>query len=161
MRDHTATTGATLFNPIFLNRQTCICAGPRRGVVVRTFPARADRAQGPNPTKDSQSHRRRFSPRASAAARQLSEVLEISKAVTATCSDLRDARRREKTRWEPHAVLNETQRCLIGAYFLHEYCRGRRPVQSAHRAHPISPARRERLSVHMTCVLSAKGTSRH
>ena len=22
---------------------------------------------------------------------------------------------------EPHAVLNKTQRCLIGAYFLHEY----------------------------------------
>jgi len=57
-----------------------------------------------------------------AAARQLTEVLEnfqdrhrnLLEAFETRAAEMEEA-------LEPHAVLNKTQRCLIGAYFLHEY----------------------------------------
>ena len=59
---------------------------------------------------------------AGAAIRQLAEVLEnfdgrhrnLLASFETRAAEMEDA-------LEPHAVLNKTQRCLIGAYFMHEY----------------------------------------
>ena len=59
---------------------------------------------------------------AGAAIRQLAEVLEnfdgrhrnLLASFESRAAEMEDA-------LEPHAVLNKTQRCLIGAYFMHEY----------------------------------------
>jgi predicted GH43/DUF377 family glycosyl hydrolase len=57
-----------------------------------------------------------------AAARQLSEVLENFEGRHRNLLEIFEARAAEmEDALEPHAVLNKTQRCLIGAYFLHEY----------------------------------------
>jgi len=57
-----------------------------------------------------------------AAARQLTEVLENFEGRHRNLLEIFEARAAEmEEALEPHAVLNKTQRCLIGAYFLHEY----------------------------------------
>jgi predicted GH43/DUF377 family glycosyl hydrolase len=57
-----------------------------------------------------------------AAARQLSEVLENFDGRHRNLLEIFETRAAEmEEALEPHAVLNKTQRCLIGAYFLHEY----------------------------------------
>jgi predicted GH43/DUF377 family glycosyl hydrolase len=57
-----------------------------------------------------------------AAARQLSEVLENFEGRHRNLLEIFEARALEmEEALSPHAVLNKTQRCLIGAYFLHEY----------------------------------------
>ena len=57
-----------------------------------------------------------------AAARQLTEVLENFEGRHRNLLGIFEARAAEmEEALEPHAVLNRTQRCLIGAYFLHEY----------------------------------------
>jgi predicted GH43/DUF377 family glycosyl hydrolase len=57
-----------------------------------------------------------------AAARQLSEVLENFEGRHRNLLEIFESRAVEmEEALEPHAVLNKTQRCLIGAYFLHEY----------------------------------------
>jgi predicted GH43/DUF377 family glycosyl hydrolase len=57
-----------------------------------------------------------------AAARQLTEVLENFEGRHRNLLEIFEARAAEmEEALEPHAVLNRTQRCLIGAYFLHEY----------------------------------------
>ena len=56
------------------------------------------------------------------AARQLTEVLENFEGRHRNLLEIFEARAAEmEEALEPHAVLNKTQRCLIGAYFLHEY----------------------------------------
>ena len=59
---------------------------------------------------------------AGVAARQLAEVLENFEGRHRNLIEIFEARAAEmEEALEPHAVLNTTQRCLIGAYFLHEY----------------------------------------
>ena len=59
---------------------------------------------------------------AGAAARQLTEVLDNFEGRHRNLLEIFEARAAEmEEAFEPHAVLNKTQRCLIGAYFLHEY----------------------------------------
>ncbi len=59
---------------------------------------------------------------ADVAARQLTEVLENFEGRHKNLIDIFEARAAEmEEALNPHAVLNKTQRCLIGAYFLHEY----------------------------------------
>jgi predicted GH43/DUF377 family glycosyl hydrolase len=56
------------------------------------------------------------------AARQLTEVLENFQDRHRNLLETFETRAAEmEEALEPHAVLNKTQRCLIGAYFLHEY----------------------------------------
>ena len=57
-----------------------------------------------------------------AAARQLTEVLENFEGRHRNLLEIFETRAAEmEEALEPHAVLNKTRRCLIGAYFLHEY----------------------------------------
>jgi len=57
-----------------------------------------------------------------AAARQLTEVLENFEGRHRNLLEIFETRAAEmEEALQPHAVLNKTQRCLIGAYFLHEY----------------------------------------
>lgn len=57
-----------------------------------------------------------------AAARQLNEVLENFEGRHRNLLEIFESRAAEmEDALEPHAVFNKTQRCLIGAYFLHEY----------------------------------------
>jgi predicted GH43/DUF377 family glycosyl hydrolase len=57
-----------------------------------------------------------------AAARQLTEVLENFEGRHRNLLEIFETRAAEmEEALEPHAVLNKTQRCLVGAYFLHEY----------------------------------------
>lgn len=57
-----------------------------------------------------------------AAARQLADVLENFEGRHRNLLEIFEARAAEmEDALEPHAVLNRSQRCLIGAYFLHEY----------------------------------------
>jgi predicted GH43/DUF377 family glycosyl hydrolase len=59
---------------------------------------------------------------AGAAARQLTDVLENFEGRHRNLLEIFEARAAEMDEVvEPHATLNKTQRCLIGAYFLHEY----------------------------------------
>jgi predicted GH43/DUF377 family glycosyl hydrolase len=59
---------------------------------------------------------------AGAAARQLTEVLENFEGRHRNLLEIFEARANEmEEAMGPHATLNKTQRCLIGAYFLHEY----------------------------------------
>jgi predicted GH43/DUF377 family glycosyl hydrolase len=59
---------------------------------------------------------------AEAAGKQLAEVLENFEGRHKNLLEIFEARAAEmEDAFEPHAVLNKTQRCLIGAYFLHEY----------------------------------------
>ena len=57
-----------------------------------------------------------------AAVQQLTEVLENFEGRHRNLMAIFEARASEmESALEPHASLNKTQRCLIGAYFLHEY----------------------------------------
>jgi len=59
---------------------------------------------------------------AAAATRQLQEVLENFEGRHRNLLEIFEARAMEmEDALTPHAVLTKTQRCLIGAYFLHEY----------------------------------------
>lgn len=56
------------------------------------------------------------------AARQLTEVLENFEGRHRNLLEIFEMRAAEmEEALEPHALLNKTQRCLVGAYFLHEY----------------------------------------
>lgn len=57
-----------------------------------------------------------------AAARQLTEVLENFEGRHRNLLEIFETRAAEmEEALAPHAALNKTQRCLVGAYFLHEY----------------------------------------
>jgi predicted GH43/DUF377 family glycosyl hydrolase len=107
-----------------LNRQILHLRPDPARVVVRPFKP-ATEPRDLNPTDKTRANHivgrvLRLEP--GAAARQLTEVLEnfqdrhrnLLEAFETRAAEMEEA-------LEPHAVLNKTQRCLIGAYFLHEY----------------------------------------
>src|SRR5580765_7538360 len=116
--------GATLSQSRFLNRQTLHLRPDPTRVVVRPFKP-ATEPRDLNPTDKTRANHivdrvLRLEP--GVAARQLTEVLENFEGRHRNLLEIFEARAAEmEDALEPHAVLNKTQRCLIGAYFLHEY----------------------------------------
>jgi predicted GH43/DUF377 family glycosyl hydrolase len=92
--------------------------------VVRPFKP-ATEPRDLNPTDKSRANRivdRVLGLEAGAAARQLKEVLENFEGRHRNLLEVFEARAVEmEDALVPHAALNRTQRCLVGAYFLHEY----------------------------------------
>jgi predicted GH43/DUF377 family glycosyl hydrolase len=107
-----------------LNRQILHLRPDPARVVVRPFKP-ATEPRDLNPTDKTRANHivgrvLRLEP--GAAARQLTEVLENFEGRHRNLLEIFEARAAEmEDALEPHAVLNKTQRCLIGAYFLHEY----------------------------------------
>ncbi len=108
----------------FLNRQILHLRPDPARVVVRPFKP-ATEPRDLNPTDKTRANHivgRVLRLEAGAAARQLSEVLENFEGRHRNLLETFETRAAEmEEALEPHAVLNKTQRCLIGAYFLHEY----------------------------------------
>ena len=108
----------------FLNRQILHLRPDPARVVVRPFKP-ATEPRDLNPTDKTRANHivgRVLGLEAGAAARQLTEVLENFEGRHRNLLEIFEARAAEmEEALEPHAVLNKTQRCLIGAYFLHEY----------------------------------------
>jgi predicted GH43/DUF377 family glycosyl hydrolase len=108
----------------FLNRQILHLRPDPARVVVRPFKP-ATEPRDLNPTDKTRANHivgrvLRLEP--GVAARQLTEVLENFEGRHRNLLEIFEARAAEmEEALEPHAVLNKTQRCLIGAYFLHEY----------------------------------------
>lgn len=108
----------------FLNRQNLYLRPDPARVVVRPFrPATEPRDL--NPTDKARANHivgRVVGLEPEAAARQLTEVLENFEGRHRNLLEIFETRAAEmEEALEPHAVLNKTRRCLIGAYFLHEY----------------------------------------
>jgi predicted GH43/DUF377 family glycosyl hydrolase len=107
-----------------LNRQILHLRPDPARVVVRPFKP-ATEPRDLNPTDKTRANHivgrvLRLEP--GVAARQLTEVLENFEGRHRNLLEIFEARAVEmEEALEPHAVLNKTQRCLIGAYFLHEY----------------------------------------
>jgi predicted GH43/DUF377 family glycosyl hydrolase len=107
-----------------LNRQILHLRPDPARVVVRPFKP-ATEPRDLNPTDKTRANHivgrvLRLEP--GAAARQLTEVLENFEGRHRNLLETFETRAAEmEEALEPHAVLNKTQRCLIGAYFLHEY----------------------------------------
>ena len=108
----------------FLNRQILHLRPDPARVVVRPFKP-ATEPRDLNPTDKTRANHivgRVLRLEAGAAARQLAEVLENFEGRHRNLLEIFETRAAEmEEALEPHAVLNKTQRCLIGAYFLHEY----------------------------------------
>src|SRR5882724_8628779 len=108
----------------FLNRQSLHLRPDPTRVVVRPFKP-ATEPRDLNPTDKTRANHivgrvLRLEP--GAAAKQLTEVLENFEGRHRNLLEIFETRAAEmEDALEPHAVLNKTQRCLIGAYFLHEY----------------------------------------
>ena len=93
-------------------------------VVVRPFkPATEPRDLNPtDKTRANHIVHRVLGLEAAAATRKLQEVLENFEGRHRNLLEIFEARAMEmEDALTPHAVLTKTQRCLIGAYFLHEY----------------------------------------
>ena len=108
----------------FLNRQSLHLHPDPARVVVRPFkPATEPRDLNPTDrTRANQIVDRVTGLEAGAAARQLAEVLENFAGRHRNLLAIFEARAAEMEEvLESHAILNTTQRRLIGAYFLHEY----------------------------------------
>jgi predicted GH43/DUF377 family glycosyl hydrolase len=107
-----------------LNRQTLHLRPDPARVVVRPFKP-ATEPRDLNPTDKTRANHivgRVLGLEPGAAARQLAEVLENFEGRHRNLLEIFETRAAEmEDALEPHAVLNKTQRCLIGAYFLHEY----------------------------------------
>src|SRR3989441_10545937 len=109
---------------MFLNRQILHLRPDPARVVVRPFKP-ATEPRDLNPTDKTRANHivgrvLRLEP--GVAARQLAEVLENFEGRHRNLLEIFETRAAEmEEALEPHAVLNKTQRCLIGAYFLHEY----------------------------------------
>jgi predicted GH43/DUF377 family glycosyl hydrolase len=107
-----------------LNRQILHLRPDPTRVVVRPFKP-ATEPRDLNPTDKTRANHivgrvLRLEP--GVAARQLAEVLENFEGRHRNLLEIFETRAVEmEEALEPHAVLNKTQRCLIGAYFLHEY----------------------------------------
>jgi predicted GH43/DUF377 family glycosyl hydrolase len=116
--------GSTLSQSRFLNRQTLHLRPDPARVVVRPFKP-ATEPRDLNPTDKTRANHivgRVLGLEPGAAARQLAEVLENFEGRHRNLLEIFETRAAEmEDALEPHAVLNKTQRCLIGAYFLHEY----------------------------------------
>ena len=108
----------------FLNRQSLYLRPDPARVVVRPFkPATEPRDLNP-PDKVRANHivERVLGLDVEASDQQLKEVLENFDGRHRNLLDIFEARAAEmEDALEPHAQLNKTQRCLIGAYFLNEY----------------------------------------
>ena len=108
----------------FLNRQILHLRPDPARVVVRPFKP-ATEPRDLNPTDKTRANHivdRVLQLEADVAARQLTEVLENFEGRHKNLLEIFEARAAEmEEALTPHAVLNKTQRCLIGAYFLHEY----------------------------------------
>jgi predicted GH43/DUF377 family glycosyl hydrolase len=107
-----------------LNRQTLHLRPDPARVVVRPFkPATEPRDLNPtDKTRANHIVERVLRLEAGAANRQLAEVLENFEGRHRNLLEIFEERAAEmEEALNPHAELNETQRCLIGAYFLHEY----------------------------------------
>ena len=108
----------------FLNRQNLYLRPDPARVVVRPFrPATEPRDLNPTDrTRANHIVERVLRLDADSAERQLSDVVEnfqgrhrnLLETFETRAADMEEA-------FEPHAELNQTQRRLIGAYFLHEY----------------------------------------
>ena len=122
----------------FLNRQILHLRPDPARVVVRPFKP-ATEPRDLNPTDKTRANHivdRVLRLEAGAAARQLTEVLENFEGRHRNLLEIFEARAAEmEEALAPHAVLNKTQRCLIGAYFLSRvFVRSVGPIQSEHRA---------------------------
>jgi predicted GH43/DUF377 family glycosyl hydrolase len=108
----------------FLHRQTLYLRPDPARVVVRPFKPATD-PRDLNPTDKTRANHivdrvLRLEPEA--VARQLTEVLENFEGRHRNLLEIFEARAAEmEEALEPHAALHKTRRCLIGAYFLHEY----------------------------------------
>src|SRR5207248_5956755 len=113
-----------LLQATFLNRRALYLRPDPARVVVRPFKP-ATEPRDLNPTDKTRANHivgrvLRLEP--GVAARQLTEVLENFEGRHRNLLEIFEARAAEmEEALEPHAVLNRTQRCLVGAYFLHEY----------------------------------------
>jgi predicted GH43/DUF377 family glycosyl hydrolase len=108
----------------FLNRQILYLRPDPARVVVRPFKL-APEPRNLNPTDKTRAHHivdRVLRLDAEAAARQLKDVLENFEGRHRNLLDIFEARASEmEDALQPLAELSQTQRRLIGAYFLHEY----------------------------------------
>jgi predicted GH43/DUF377 family glycosyl hydrolase len=108
----------------FLNRHSLHLRPDPARVVVRPFKPAAEPRDFNLIDKTRANHivSRVLGLEAEAAGKQLVEVLENFEGRHKNLLEIFEARAAEmEDAFEPHAVLNKTQRCLIGAYFLHEY----------------------------------------
>src|SRR5437868_2944147 len=116
--------GATLSQSRFLNRQTLHLRPDPARVVVRPFKP-AIEPRDLNPTDRTRANHivgRVLRLNAETASQQLSDVLENFEGRHRNLLEIFEARAKEmEEAFEPHAELNQTQRRLIGAYFLNEY----------------------------------------
>jgi predicted GH43/DUF377 family glycosyl hydrolase len=116
--------GAFLSHSRFLNRQNLYLRPDPARVVVRPFrPATEPRDLNPtDKTRANHIVERVLRLDADSTARQLSEVLENFEGRHRNLLEIFETRAADmEEAFEPHAQLNQTQRRLIGAYFLHEY----------------------------------------
>jgi predicted GH43/DUF377 family glycosyl hydrolase len=108
----------------FLNRQILHLRPDPARVVVRPFKP-ATEPRDLNPTEKTRANHivdRVLRLEGGAAARQLTEVLESFDGRHRNLLEIFESRAADmEEALTPHAVLNRTQRCLIGAYFLQEY----------------------------------------
>ena len=109
---------------MFLNRQALYLRPDPARVIVRPFKP-AIEPRDLNPTDRTRANHivdRVLRLDAAAAARQLSDVLENFEGRHRNLLEKFEARAAEmEVALDPHEPLNKTKRCLIGAYFLHEY----------------------------------------
>jgi predicted GH43/DUF377 family glycosyl hydrolase len=116
--------GAALSPSRFLHRQILYLRPDPARIVIRPFkPAIEPRAlNAVDKIRANHIVDRVLRLSANAAAQQLSEVLENFEGRHRNLIDIFEARAVEmEDAFAPHAELNKTQRCLIGAYFLNEY----------------------------------------
>lgn len=108
----------------FLNRQALHLYPDPARVVVRPFKP-ATEPRDLNPTDKTRANHivdRVLRLESGAAAHQLTEVLENFEGRHRNLLEIFEARAAEmEEAFDQHAAMNKTQRCLIGAYFLHEY----------------------------------------
>ena len=108
----------------FLNRQTLHLRPDPARVVVRPFKP-ATEPRDLNPTDKTRANRivgRVLGLEPDTAAGQLTDVLENFEGRHRNLLEIFETRAAEmEEALAPHAELSKTQRCLIGAYFLHEY----------------------------------------
>jgi predicted GH43/DUF377 family glycosyl hydrolase len=108
----------------FLKRQNLYLRPDPARVVVRPFRPTTE-PRDLNPTDKARANHivdRVVQLEPAAAARQLTEVLENFEGRHRNLLEIFETRAAEmEEALDPHAVLNRTRRCLIGAYFLNEY----------------------------------------
>ena len=113
-----------MFQFQLLSRQTLYLRPDPARVVVRPFKP-AIEPRDLNPTDKTRANHivdRVLRLEGGAAARQLTEVLESFEGRHRNLLEIFETRATQMEEvLAPHDVLNKTQRCLIGAYFLHEY----------------------------------------